>query len=80
MAYNRQPKTKGYRKSKRGLTLVGKSGRINHKNIEIFEQEIMNNPDYDDNTKLTLINPDRALVKARHQNERKLTTSGFFGY
>ena len=79
MAFNKQPKTKGYRRSKRGLTLVGKSGRINHKNIERFEQEILNNPNYDDNTKLTLINQERALVKARHQNERKLTTSGFFG-
>lgn len=69
-------------KSRRGLTLVGKNGKItanSKKNVEAFEKWIKNNPTYNDAEKRTLINDLRARVLVYHQNHMKLTSSGFMG-
>lgn len=72
--------TYGQGKSRRGLTLVGKSGRLNHKNIDKFVQSIDNNTLLNDAEKVTLKNELNALIKVRHENGKKLTTTGFYGW
>lgn len=71
-----------YRKSKRGLTLVGKDGRIttnSKKNVEKFKEAIMQTPGYTAAEKETLINDLDARIYNAHKNKRKLTTTGFMG-
>jgi len=70
-----------YRKSKRGRTLVGKGGRItsnSKKNVDALIQKIKDNQDYSDAEKVTLINELKYTVEYYHQQNKKLTTSGFF--
>lgn len=66
-------------KSKKGLTLVDKRGRILKHNIERFEESIRNNTNYDEAYKRMLLADLKATVKQRKKDTRKLTTSGFMG-
>ena len=66
--------------SKKGLTLVDKRGRIMHKNIERFKQTIIDNTDYNEAQKRTLLADLEAYVEVRHDNKKKLTTQGFLGH
>ena len=66
-------------KSKRGLTLVDKRGRILRKNVERFKESIINNGNYNEAEKRMLLADLNATIKQRHYDERKLTTSGFIG-
>lgn len=66
-------------KSKKGLTLVDKRGRILKKNVERFEDTILNSPNYTDAEKRMLIADLKATIKQRKHDTRKLTTSGFMG-
>lgn len=71
-----------YRRSKRGLTLVGKNGRItpnSKKNVEAFKRAIMESNDYTAKEKKTLINKLDARVYNAHKTGKKLTTTGFLG-
>lgn len=71
-----------YRKSKRGLTLVGKDGRIttnSKKNVQKFKDAIMANDTYTADEKETLINDLNARIHNAHKLGKKLTTSGFMG-
>lgn len=75
-------KTKGYRPSKRGLTLVGKNGRItpnSKKNVEKFKQMINERKDLSEKDKIDLLADVDAYVFDAHRNGRKLTTNGFLG-
>lgn len=67
-------------KSTRGLTLVGKNGRINKKNIQRFKAQIDANTAYSVSEKRYLKADLDAMVKQRHRAGEKLTTSGFFGH
>ena len=67
-------------KSTRGLTLVGKNGRINKKNIQRFKDQIDANTAYSVSEKRYLKADLDAMVKQRHRAGEKLTTSGFFGH
>ena len=64
--------------SRRGKVLVGKTGRINQKNIDQFKEQIRSS-DRGEAEKRTLIADLDALVHQRHRSKRKLTTSGFLG-
>ena len=69
-------------KSRRGLTLVGKGGRItsnSKKNVEKFIKSIKENPQYNEAEKRTLINDVRTQVLAYSSEGKKLTTTGFMG-
>lgn len=72
--------TYGAGKSRRGLTLVGKSGRLNHKNIQRFKDSIDTNDLLSVSEKVTLKNELNALIKVRHEKGQKLTTTGFYGW
>lgn len=67
-------------KSTRGLTLVGKNGRINKKNIQKFKDLIDNNPSYTPAEKRYLKADLDALVAQKHKSGKKLTTTGFLGH
>ena len=69
-------------KSRRGLTLVGKNGRItpnSKKNVEKFIESIKNNISYNEAEKRTLINDLKAKILSYSENGKKLTTTGFMG-
>ena len=66
-------------KSTRGKTLVGKSGKVNKKNIDALKADIDLDPRYNKYEKMYLKADLDALVKKRHIFGEKLTTSGFFG-
>lgn len=67
-------------KSTRGLTLVGKNGRIDKKNIQKFKDTINANPNYTAAEKRAQIADLDALVKQKHKAGDKLTTTGFYGH
>lgn len=72
-------KTKNYRPSKRGLTLVGKNGRItaNSKaNVEKYKQYINERTDLSSSDKISLIADVDAYVQSAHLHKKKLTTNG----
>ena len=64
--------------SRRGKTLVGKTGRVNQKNIDAFKEQIRNS-NANEAEKRTLIADLDALVHQRHNSKKKLTTTGFLG-
>lgn len=69
-------------KSRRGLTLVGKDGRItpnSKKNVEKFIESIKNNISYNEAEKRTLINDLKSKILSYSENGKKLTTTGFMG-
>ena len=66
-------------KSTRGLTLVGKSGKINKKNINTIKNIINSNNNYSAAEKKYLIADLDAYVSMKHINQEKLTSTGFFG-
>ena len=75
-------KTKGYRPSKRGLTLVGKGGRItpnSKKNVEKFKQMIRERKDLSMKKKEDMLADVDALVFEYSRKGKKLTTNGFLG-
>lgn len=67
-------------KSTRGLTLVGKNGRIDKKNIQKFKDLIDNNNSYTAAEKRYLKADLDALVAQKHKAGQKLTTTGFLGH
>ena len=72
-------KTKNYRPSKRGLTLVGKNGRIttnSKKNVEKYKKYINERTDLSDSDKMSLIADVDAYVQSAHLHKKKLTTNG----
>lgn len=66
-------------KSTRGLTLVGKSGKVYNKNIQKIKDLIDANTSYTDAEKTYLKADLDAYVKVKKMNKEKLTSSGFFG-
>jgi len=71
-----------YKKSRRGRTLVSKSGRLNasnKKNIDALKTEILNSKEYSDAEKRGLIADLNIIIKQRMKDGKKLTTTGFFG-
>lgn len=66
-------------KSTRGLTLVGKGGRIDKKNIKKFKDIIDATPGYSLSEKIYLKADLDNMVKLRHKQKKKLTTTGFLG-
>lgn len=72
-------KTKGYRPSKRGKTLVGKNGRITNnskKNVEQYKAQIDARTDLSDREKRSLKADVDAYVSQAHREGKKLTTNG----
>ena len=67
-------------KSTRGLTLVGKNGRIDKKNIQKFKDIIDASTGYSDAEKRYLKADLDSLVKQKHKAGDKLTTTGFLGH
>lgn len=67
-------------KSTRGLTLVGKNGRIDKKNIQKFKDAIDANSSYTAAEKRYLKADLDNLVKQKHGAGEKLTTTGFLGH
>ena len=67
-------------KSTRGLTLVGKNGRIDKKNIQKFKYLIDNNNSYTAAEKRYLKADLDAMVAQKHKAGQKLTTTGFLGH
>lgn len=67
-------------KSTRGLTLVGKNGRIDKKNIQKFKDTIDANKAYTAAEKRYLKADLDAMVAQRHKANQKLTTTGFLGH
>lgn len=69
----------GKGKSRRGLTLVGKNGKINKKNLEKFKNEIKADNSLTTAEKQGIIADVNIMAKQRAQEGRKLTTTGFYG-
>ena len=67
-------------KSTRGLTLVGKDGRIDKKNIQKLKDRIDANTSYSTSEKRYLKADLDAMVKQKHKAGEKMTTTGFFGH
>jgi hypothetical protein len=67
-------------KSTRGLTLVGKNGRIDKKNIQKFKDTIDANKSYTAAEKRYLKADLDAMVAQKHKANQKLTTTGFLGH
>lgn len=67
-------------KSTRGLTLVGKNGRVDKKNIQKFKDLIDNNNSYTAAEKRYLKADLDAMVAQKHKAGQKLTTTGFLGH
>lgn len=67
-------------KSTRGLTLVGKNGRIDKKNIQKFKDIIDASTEYTSAEKRFLKADLDAIVKQKHKSGSKLTTTGFLGH
>lgn len=70
---------KGVGKSRRGKTLVSKSGKINKKNLEQFKNEIDASTEYNDAEKRALKADLNIIIKQRVKSGKKLTTTGFLG-
>lgn len=66
-------------KSKKGLTLVDKRGRILTKNVTTFKESILNNTDFNEPQKRALIDDLNMYIQERHKHKNKLTTTGFMG-
>lgn len=72
-------KTKNYRPSKRGLTLVGKNGVISKNsknNVEKYKRYILDRTDISEADKIGLIADIDAYVQSAHRQKKKLTTNG----
>jgi hypothetical protein len=69
----------GSGKSRRGLTLVGKNGKINKKNIEKFKNEVRADSSLTAAEKQGIISDINIMTKQRAKEGRKLTTTGFYG-
>ena len=69
----------GKGKSRRGLTLVGKNGKVNKKNIEKFKNEINADSSLTAAEKRGLIADLNIIAKQRAKDKSKLTTTGFYG-
>jgi hypothetical protein len=67
-------------KSTKGLTLVGKNGRIDKKNVEKFKLLIDQNTAYTAAEKRYLKADLDAMVSQKHKAGQKLTTTGFLGH
>lgn len=67
-------------KSTRGLTLVGKNGRIDKKNIQKFKDSIDNNAAYTAAEKRYLKADLDAMIAQKHKAGQKLSTTGFLGH
>lgn len=67
-------------KSTRGLTLVGKNGRIDKKNIQKFKDSIDNNSAYTSAEKRYLKADLDAMIAQKHKAGQKLSTTGFLGH
>lgn len=67
-------------KSTRGLTLVGKNGRVDKKNIQKFKDAIDANSSYTNAEKRYLKADLDAIVAQKHKAGQKLTTTGFLGH
>lgn len=67
-------------KSTRGLTLVGKNGRIDKANIQKFKDAIDANKSYSAAEKRYLKADLDAMVKQKHRAGEKMTTTGFLGH
>ena len=67
-------------KSTRGATLVGKSGKINRKNVDAYIEAIKKNEGLTEAEKISLVADLEEQVNARHKRAEKLTTTGFEGY
>lgn len=67
-------------KSTRGLTLVGKGGRVDKKNIQKFKDSIDANSSYTAAEKRFLKADLDAMVAQKHKAKEKMTTSGFLGH
>lgn len=65
--------------SRKGLTIVYKGGKINKKNYEAVKEAIRNNPNYSEQQKRTALADFESLIKERHQNKKRLTTTGLEG-
>ena len=70
---------KGTGKSRRGKTLVSKSGKLNTKNIDIFKNEILANTSYSESERRALLADLNIIIKQRSKSGKKLTTTGFLG-
>lgn len=66
-------------KSRRGLTLVGKGGKINKKNLQKFKDEINKDTSLTTAEKQGFIADAEIMAKQRAKEGRKLTTTGFYG-
>lgn len=66
-------------KSTRGITLVGKNGRIDKNNIQKFKDIIDANTSYSAVEKRYLKARLDAEVKQRHSDSKRLTSAGFLG-
>ena len=69
----------GVGKSRRGITLISKSGKLNKKNFDKFKAEIQNSTEYSLAEKRALLADLNAVVKNRLKNQKKLTSTGFMG-
>lgn len=69
----------GSGKSRRGRTLVSKRGVLNKKNIEQFKNEIRADNSLTPAEKQGLIADINIMTKQRAKENRKLTTTGFYG-
>lgn len=67
-------------KSTRGLTLVGKNGRVDKKNIQKFKDTIDASTSYTAAEKRYLKADLDAMVAQKHKANQKLTTTGFLGH
>ena len=67
-------------KSTKGLTLVGKGGRVDKKNIQKFKDVIDANATYSDSEKRYLKADLDAMVNQRSKSGQKMTTSGFMAH
>lgn len=70
---------KGTGKSRRGLTLVGKNGKINKKNVQKFKDQIKADTSLTTAEKQGFIADLNIMTKQRMAEGRKLTTTGFYG-
>lgn len=70
---------KGTGKSRRGKTLVSKSGKVNNKNIDAFKKEIIANTSYSESERRALLADLNIIIKQRSKSGKKLTTTGFLG-
>ena len=67
-------------KSTRGITLVGKGGRVDKKNIQKFKDAIDANSSYSTAEKRYIKADLDAMVKQKHMTGQKMTSTGFIGH